>query len=343
VKKILCSLVVGLSLFAITCTNEGKPMQASVSPENINSTCPTCEGDVSFAKNLSTTELAAVVRDNGIEVKEFSYQDGDIAGGYVLQNGENIESAIDNFKSKHISFLEEAGSSITANLAKESDLVASSGYQSLGKRMSTMLTKAKVGDISIVGMKVAPGSLEKAKGLNIVSNVSMAETTPTGLGKSATTLSSSHESWAPYYGKSKVTRQLTFQFFYFNKVSDFGSTSTYECETQIYDKKYADFDGYWSSNLPRGYHDTQFCDTSAVDVFAVGCAQASSLLVNTMYYAEMSLRQQTSPTAFVRIKGQKGHRFPTNCYSTWCAWPDFTTGSLTSFTAPINSYLEWWY
>jgi|WetSurMetagenome_2_1015567.scaffolds.fasta_scaffold20977_3 hypothetical protein len=340
-KRVFWSLVVGLALLVIACSNESKPTQASVGSENTNSPCPTCDGNVSFAKSLSTAELASVVKDNGIEIKEFSYQDGDVTGGYVLQNGEGIESAIDNFKSKHISFLVEAGSNITANLAKESDAVALSGYQSLGKKMSTMLAKARAGDISIVGMKVAPGSLEKVKGLNIISNVSTVETAPTGLSKSTNIQSTSHESWAPYYGKSKVTRQLTFQFLYFNNISDFGSTSTYECETQVYDKNYADFDGYWSSNFPRAYYDTPFLDQ--LDNFTVGCAQASSLQINTMYYAEMTLRQQTSPTALVRIKGQKGHRFPSGCYSTWCIIADATTGSLTYFTAPISSYLEWWY
>lgn len=342
-KKILFSLVFGLLFLTITCTNESKPTQASAISESANPVCPTCAGNVSFTKSLSVAELAAVVKDNGIEVEEFSYQDGDITGGYVLQNGENIESAIGNFKSKHLSFLSEAGVTIASNLAKASDQIAVNGYQALGKKMTVMLAKANSGDISIVGMKVTHGSLEKVKGLNNVSDVSTPETALTGLSKSATIHSTGagHESWAPYYGKSKVTRQLTFQFLYFNKVSDFGSNSTYECETQVYDKKYADFDGYWSSNFPRAYYDTPFSDQ--IDNFTVGCAQASSLQANTMYYTEMSLRQQTSSTAQVRIKGQKGHRLPIGCYSTWCIFADATTGSLANFYAPINSYLEWWY
>jgi hypothetical protein len=340
-KRVICSFIVGLLFLAITCSKGVEPTQTAVNTGDDNAACQSCKGSVSFTKNLSTAELAGLVKENGVEIKEFSYKDGDIVGGYVLQNGESIESAINNFKSKHISFLVEAGGQIATNLAKERDQVAVSGYSALGKKMSSLLEKAKADDINIVSMKVAASSLGKLKGLSVIGDVSIKDETKYGLSKSAEVASTSHEPWAPYYGKSKVTNQMTFQFLYFNYILGFGSTSTYECETQVYNKNFADFDGYWSSNFPNAYYDTPFSDQ--IDNFTIGSFTARQFTINAMYYAQMTLRPQTAPTATVRIKGQLGHRYPSSCYSTWCVFADATTSSLVTFTAPITNYLEWYY
>lgn len=55
----------------------------------------------------------------------------------------------------------------------------------------------------------------------------------------------------------------------------------------------------------------------------------------------MSLRAGSASTATVRIKGQKGHRYPSWCYSTWCVFADATTGSMATFTAPAG--MSWQY
>jgi hypothetical protein len=339
VKKVICSLAIGLLILAVTCSKESKP--TAIGSANDNAVCQSCKGSVSFTKSLSTAELTALVKENDVEITEFSYRDGDVVGGYVLQNGESIESAVDNFKSKHLSFLSEASGQIAANLAKESDNSAASGYQALGKKMSSLLAKANAGDVGIVGMKVSESSLEKLKGLSIVGDVTVKDEAQTGLSKSAAVASTSHESWAPYYGKSKVTNQMTFQFLYFNNVSAFGSNSTYECETQVYDKNFANFDGYWSSNFPNAYYDTPFLDQ--IDNFTIGSYTAKQFVPYNMYYAQMTLRPQTAKTASVIIKGQLGHRYPSYCYSTWCVFADATTGHLTDFTAPITDYKVWYY
>lgn len=146
--------------------------------------------------------------------------------------------------------------------------------------------------------------------------------------------STSHESWAPYLGYSDVNQSYIQQTFYFNKVSDFDSRSTYECETQIYDPNFANWGGYWSSNMPRAYLDTRFGDRPDIDNFTIGSAQASSFNTSTAYFAYMTLKAQTSKTAQVRVKGQKGHRTPSWCYSTWCIFADATTGSLVNYIVP---------
>lgn len=151
--------------------------------------------------------------------------------------------------------------------------------------------------------------------------------------------SSSHEPWAPYTGGSDVQRTYTYQTFKFDNVSNYGSADTYEHETQVYDKNFADYAGYWSSNMPSAYYDTPFSDS--IDNFTIGTFTAASLQTETQYYTYMSLSPGTVLNATVRIKGQKGHRFPGWCYSTWCVFADATTQSMATFNAPAG--MSWIY
>ncbi|WKZ29271.1 MAG: hypothetical protein QY323_00915 [Patescibacteria group bacterium] len=152
--------------------------------------------------------------------------------------------------------------------------------------------------------------------------------------------STSHESWAPYGGTAKLTQGVSYHTFYFNNLSAYGSTSTYEHEAQVYNRAYADYAGYWSSNLPYAYYDTPFSDS--IDVFTVGSAQAASMATYTQYYTYMALSPGLATSATVRVKGQLGHRSPSWCYSTWCIFADATTGSMTTFLAPVEG-ISWSY
>ncbi|MFH1171066.1 MAG: hypothetical protein V1778_00825 [bacterium] len=144
-----------------------------------------------------------------------------------------------------------------------------------------------------------------------------------------------HERWAPYGGTSEVPRSYTYQSFKFNNMQDFsGGNRTYEHETQIYNRNYANYGGYWATSMPYGYKDTQFGDT--MDNFTVGTYRADRLSAYTWYWTYMSLSRQSASSAVCKIRGQIGHRNPSWCYSTWCVWADATTypGQLASLTLP---------
>jgi hypothetical protein len=154
------------------------------------------------------------------------------------------------------------------------------------------------------------------------------------------------EKWDPWSGFSWVTQASAYNSFFFSFSSTctvrsdssvghndiFDENATYEHETQVYTKAFADYDGYWSSNLPAAYYDTPFMDK--IDNFTIGSAQASLLCGSAQYYTNLSLKKGKKKSATVRIKGQKGHRFPSGCTSTWCIFADATTKSLKKFTAP---------
>lgn len=154
--------------------------------------------------------------------------------------------------------------------------------------------------------------------------------------------------WEPYKGRSIVDQTQTKQWFTFwNKdAGEFGSKSTYEHETQIYDKKFADCDGRdYISSLPHYYLDTQRCDfyplaSNEVDNFTMGSAEANLIKGETEYSVYIKLKPGSVKSASVIIKGQKGHRIIDNKnyplrYSTWNIAADATT-TLTSFKAPTG-------
>lgn len=189
------------------------------------------------------------------------------------------------------------------------------------------------------------------------------------------------EPWAPTSGYSSVNQEKAYNYFYFSNIEGvYSDIGTYEHETQVYNTQFADFTGYWSSNLPKKYYDTPFLDE--IDNFTIGSMQASDLKSGTRYYTYMELKKGNSSDctgccsyhggvccnggttmccdgtslsqtcvskgcnqclniSTVRIKGQKGHRMPSWCYSTWCIYADATTNSMCTFTAP--AYQNWSY
>ena len=147
--------------------------------------------------------------------------------------------------------------------------------------------------------------------------------------------SSVSDSWIPYKGTSLVNQTQTYQTFYFDDVDLFLADTTYEHETQIYNTNYANFQGSWSSNLPRAYKDTSFLDT--IDIFTIWSADALQLQAEKQYYTYMKLTPWSQNTATIRIKWQKWYRNPFFCYSTWCIFASATSWTLMYWVNGI-----WW-
>lgn len=189
------------------------------------------------------------------------------------------------------------------------------------------------------------------------------------------------EPWAPVSGYSSVNQSKTYNRFVFSSLTgQYGDDETYEHETQVYNIAFADYDGYWSSNLPSKYYDTPFYDD--IDNFTIGSARAADLQDGVQYYTYMALTKgnnsdcqgccsshggvvcsngvsqcadgtplsstcvakgcnQCLNEATVRIKGQRGHSVIPGCTSTWCIFADATTGTMCLLNAP--QYKSWIY
>jgi hypothetical protein len=340
----LTLILISLALVSSTLFAQSKSSAA------VNTTKPSVATDrefvIQFAHPMRPTEVATLVRRMKIKPKELLYefpgeQDDVIAGGYVLDAGQEIDSAITDMTKKHAAFLEEALKSVDEQVGASSDASTVENLKKLGRSFSKLLEEVQESRFTLRGLKVADVSdvamLHRIPQIRSVIEVGKRNTAEPLSAPSGNhvfrPVSYWHESWAPYYGTAKVNQGSSFQTFYFNNVTAFGSTSTYEHETQIYNKSFANFANYWSSNLPYSYFDTPFLDS--IDNFTVGSARAVYLRTYVQYYTYVALRAGSAYTATVRIKGQKGYRSPSFCTSPWCIWPQATTSSLTTFTAPI--------
>ncbi len=307
-----------------------------------------------FSKTLEVSELKEIVYSSAIEPKEIFFVDGEIQGGYTLSETEDVEAAVNNLQAKHISAMQDISaelnspadriSSVKASIEKSLSRAEKRSFDISGIRVKNDQTLQKLFSDGVVDtIKAVPKSMLRPpkKDLKYMGLSLLDFFIPTA---NAASYYVKQTKWVPRSGSSKTTQYLAFNIFYFPDVSglsSFNGILTYEHETQVYNAKFADYDKYWSSNLPSAYYDTPFLDK--IDIFTIGTSNASLIKRNTKYWTSMSLKPGTVSTAGVLVKGQLGHRSPSSCHSTWCIFSDMTTGRLADYDAPINTQINWTY
>jgi len=303
---------------------------------------------------ISLSDLASVVKLYGVKISEPHYIQGDIQGGYTVQSGKTIDNTVNNFRNAHTAFLATAIAKTEKDISEATDTETLQRLSVLRNQLITARSQTNTGGLKVDLIETDDEqSLDGLKRAGFIKNVlpkqsigqKVSVKLQSALSYGVTKLikiaeaSYWHELWVPYAGGSDVNQSYTYQTFYFNNISSYGSADTYEHETQVYDKNFANYAGYWSSNMPSAYYDTPFSDS--IDNFTIGTFTGASLQTYTQYYTYMSLSAGSASSATVRIKGQKGHRYPSWCYSTWCVFADATTESMATFTAPTG--LSWTY
>ncbi len=304
--------------------------------------------DVKFTRPLKVVEFQSWLTQYNGTPTELNFSHGEIQGGLTVDPTDSLTESFTKLKNKHTEFLLTAMSSIDEEIFKasnKSDKIRLSKLKEqfvLSQEMNKKGQKIDGARIHInnpvITDRIASDSL--VEHLGKLNNKSTDN--PTSL--AATSYFVSPKLWYPTKGSTKTTKGLAFNIFYFGDASGFDSFNgilTYEHETQVYNTNFANYGGYWSSNLPRAYKDTQFLDT--LDNFTIGSSKASDIVANTQYYTSMDLTGGSASSATVRIKGQLGHRYPSSCYSTWCIFADMTTPTLKSYTAPISTQVSWTY
>lgn len=313
-----------------------------------------------FSKALSLQELSDIMSSLDIQPSEFYFQDGDISGGYRLNIGETVSEAVLRLSEKHEEALLNILKGVEDDL-QDADVESVTRLKKLHVSISETINK---NSLKIRGVKTQNiPALQELFNLNMLDSIKpvplnsqkskMDEIPFTWLDlfikkvHAATVYYVAEKNWVPRSGTSQVTQTYSYNSFVFPNVSgfsSFGGIMIYEHETQVYDNAYANYDNYWSSNMPNSYYDTPFSDT--IDTFTIGTSNASSLKSNTQYWTYMALKQGSVSSASVIIKGQLGHRSPSWCYSTWCIFADMTTKrtkSLVSYTAPVYTKKSWTY
>lgn len=95
------------------------------------------------------------------------------------------------------------------------------------------------------------------------------------------------------------------------------------------------------SNLPRKYWDVRVFDSGNELNFAMGSADARRLVAGTQYWTYIRSKPGNASSDTAKISAQRGHRWPSFCYSTWCIYPDATNHVVPAwaFSVPGN---YWW-
>ncbi|MFH1598044.1 MAG: hypothetical protein ABIB97_03150 [Patescibacteria group bacterium] len=287
-----------------------------------------------FVASISLDDLILMSENHNLTVEEIRLVIGDITVGYTV-GGRSISEIKDEFVQEHDKFL-----NFLSENCQQDDALAP--YQGICHDMKSQSDKGEI-EVSIISVqgpvdRVTIESLgakveEEVIVLPTDREVSISQMNTGEPEESDEEVRSYwHERWAPYGGQSLIIQAYTYQKFIFNNTSDFTSLRTYEHETQVYDRNFADYTGYWATNMPYGYKDTSFCDN--IDNFTVGCSRAELLTTYRWYWTYMSLRRQSSGSALCRIKGQIGHRIFGWCYSTWCIVADATSGTMAYLLLP---------
>lgn len=89
----------------------------------------------------------------------------------------------------------------------------------------------------------------------------------------------------------------------------------------------------WDSNQPRAYADTQMDDSYNERPFSVGSADATQFVKGRWYYFYIyDVRGASSGPTKTKLQAQRGHRWPSTCYSTYCVYAEDTV-TIVPFSA----------
>jgi hypothetical protein len=349
-RKIWQGLIAVLVLASVVSAQTGKTQPTDNTISTFSAIVPNSERSVAlrFSEPTSLTDVERIVYGYGLSLQELNFEIENpygetIYGGYDVDHNLTLDTALADFKQKHENFFNEAIESLATDIKHEKNKIVALGLRKLRNQFLKLLE-----EFNKDGLKLSSITVAENPSLSLMTNDSRFEKIEILYTKAKNDASTDNSlqtqavagySWQPYRGSSKVNKSITFQVFYFRDVSEFGSNSTYEHETQVYNTNFANYANYYSTNLPSGYKDTQLLDS--IDNFTIGTAYGSQLKKETQYYTSMALTGQSAATATVRIKGQKGYRSPSWCYSLWCVNASATTPSLFTFTAPINNQINW--
>lgn len=105
--------------------------------------------------------------------------------------------------------------------------------------------------------------------------------------------------------------------------------------------------GYWASDLPAPYVDTQFGDPPAEKAVTVGSGQAVFIISARVYYTVTRMTSGAGASSWLKLSAQRGRQVPSGCLTTWCSFGCdasnnyFTIPFSDHFTAPGCQQYNW--
>jgi hypothetical protein len=284
-----------------------------------------------FDSPRTVVEVNQYTLEHQLKVLEMRLKRPGYVSGFRL-NGQNPSEAATQFAQEHRKFL-------LFIISRNEPEYVRQRSAAMAELAALSTSSLRVSSITIEGTSVTARDLPSVK----LSELPLSPDDP-GLTVEPSTIkqkvepnSVNHPSqmWAPYGGTSEVSKYRSYQRFIFNDVSKFGSSmASYEHETHIFDKNYANQTGYWSSSMPNAYLDCG--NNDSVDNFAVGTFTANKLRTYTWYDAYIGLTGQSAPSSTVTIWAQRGTRWGWSC---WYVKSDEHAGPL--ITQGTGSGISW--
>jgi len=127
--------------------------------------------------------------------------------------------------------------------------------------------------------------------------------------------------------------------------------TTFEPDAFFYNydgKAYGDRPGgYWASDLPSPYVDTQFLDPSGEKAVTIGSAYATSIVPWRTYYTVTRMYPGEGTSSWLKLSAQRGAQYPDGCTSEWCSYGCDETNNFPTlpfqdhFTVPGCQQYNW--
>jgi len=93
--------------------------------------------------------------------------------------------------------------------------------------------------------------------------------------------------------------------------------------------------GYWESDLPSPYVDTQLFDGAEEKAVTIGSAAASLITAGRFYKTITRMTSGAGNSSLVKLSSQRGLRVPFFCYTTLCSFGCTTFSNY--FTVPFQA------
>lgn len=305
IKKFTALTIMSLVIaFAAGCSQSPVAVDTKSVPSSSDSTV-----NLIFDTPRSIDEVSAFSRTNSLNILEMRLQRHNYVAGYRI-DGQDPSVVARTFAEEHRKFL----MMLMKHDEPEYAQLRSAAMSELATLSATSL---RISSITVEGTSNMVKDLPQVRlsELPISADSPGPAVEPSTLKPTVEPNSVGHPSlmWAPYGGTSEVNKSYSYQRFIFNDLSKLGSgMATYEHETHIWDKSYANQTGYWVSNMPNAYLDCG--NNDSVDNFAVGTFTANQLRTYTWYYAYIGLVGQSSASSTVSIWAQRGTRWGWSCW-----------------------------
>lgn len=163
-------------------------------------------------------------------------------------------------------------------------------------------------------------------------------------------------SWGKVYVAEDQYSRYIYQWMYWDNATRLqwlatNGDSTFEPDAFFYNYDGAAYGnaptGYWASDLPSPYVDTQIEDPSGEKAVTVGSGQAVFITSGRVYYTVTRMTNGGGASSWLKLSAQRGRQVPSGCLTTWCSYGCnannnyFTIPFTDRFTAPGYQQYNW--